>query len=93
MESGDAGRYTCNVTNGIGSPTDASAFLAVECECDLCFRCEEKDPRKLHMVSNMTTVVSFSYSLDASAMIMSSLVLFYCTTVLGKVAEVPLISI
>lgn len=29
---GDEGRYTCQVTNGIGRPIEASAYLAVECE-------------------------------------------------------------
>lgn len=30
--SEDSGRYTCEVTNGIGNPESASAYLSVECK-------------------------------------------------------------
>ena len=32
VEAEDQGRYTCEVTNGIGTPIAASAYLGVECE-------------------------------------------------------------
>jgi len=32
----DSGQYLCEVTNGIGDPQSASAYLSVECEyCDI----------------------------------------------------------
>ncbi len=33
--AGDEGEYTCQVTNGIGKPITASAYLAVECKLTL----------------------------------------------------------
>ena len=32
VEAGDEGRYTCEITNGIGRPITSSAHLGVECE-------------------------------------------------------------
>lgn len=34
LMSEDIGKYTCEVSNGIGTPQSASAYLNVECMCD-----------------------------------------------------------
>lgn len=35
VSADDSGQYQCEVTNGIGEPQSASAYLSVECKCDI----------------------------------------------------------
>lgn len=36
VSADDSGQYLCEVSNGIGDPQSASAYLNVECKCFLC---------------------------------------------------------
>ncbi|CAD6998038.1 unnamed protein product [Ceratitis capitata] len=39
VSADDSGQYLCEVTNGIGDPQSASAYLNVECEYEATFIC------------------------------------------------------